>query len=98
MILGEGTFSISTDGGKTWKGLQCTSVEVAFGDAPPCAPVALVMPSRMGMSMSMQMIGDWKRKVAELMPELSKPVSISYTPPKKKKAQWKQSPLGRYSR
>ena len=106
MILGKGTICISQDGGETWQdmGLGLFEIDEAGVEKTavvkePSALAVLCFPNRMGMTMSMQMLGDWERKVAEFMPAaLPPPLSLSYTPAKKKKAQWKQSPLSRYSR
>lgn len=94
-LLGNGTLQISSDGGKTWQALNCSSFEIIHDEAGDAKEILL--PARV-MSVPLTKGPGWKEKLARIMAEAARPLSISNTPPKKKKAQWKQSPLSRFSR
>ena len=96
MMLGEGTLAISHDGGVTWQERHCRRFAINFDTNDK--PVAVYMPPRIGMAMSLKMAGDWRKKIAEFFPQPVELPSVAYEAPKKKKAQWKQSPLSRFSR
>lgn len=93
---GKGVLVISSDGGKTWQELNCLSFDVMLDKTGGAKGILL---SAVGPPAQMEPLGpvtaeEFARAISAhvMLP------SVSYEPPKKKKAQWKQSPLSRFSR
>lgn len=91
------TIRISTDGGKTWHELEGQLLELSTSsDTETKTRIEVLnIPCRIGLSMGIE------NSVIETMEKLAESLRASRTHAPasgKKKAQWKQNPLGRYRR
>lgn len=98
---GKGTLEVSTDGGETWQKLSGSQYVIVHDESDGTKEVVdptVLMPARTGMSGTLYVNPDCAKELVRFIEKITSLGELCGPAPKKKKAQWKQSPLSRFSR